>query len=88
MVKKCTVVVQFVGASAGSYAATLLGQCQFNGSFGGYSVNCATNTQGILGSFVGNGLAAAVDTLGASGLSLLMLAVLGIGTFVTLRRTA
>ena len=81
-------LVRFVGASAGSFVATLLGQCQFNANVGGYSVNCATNTQGILGSFVGNGIAAAVDTLGASGLSLLMLAVLGIGTFVTLRRTA
>ena len=84
----CTVLVKFVGAAAGSFAATLLGQCQFNAQAGGYSINCATNSLGAVGQFVGNGLAAVVDTLGASGLSLLMLAVLGIGTFVTLRRTA
>ena len=84
----CTVLIKFVGASPGSFTATLLGQCQLSSSLGGYSISRISNTQGALGSFVGNGLAAVVDTLGASGLSLLMLAVLGIGTFVTLRRTA
>lgn len=84
----CTVLVRFVGTTPGSFLATLLGQCQFNAQVGGYSVNCASNTQGIVGQFAGNGLAAVVDALGATGLSMLMLAVLGIGAFVSLRRTA
>lgn len=84
----CTVLVKFTGSTPGSFTGNLLGQCQFSAQLGGYSINCANNTQGVLGQFVGNGLAAVVDALGGSGLSLLMLAVLGIGAFVTLRRTA
>ncbi len=83
----CTILVQFVGTTSGTFLATLLGQCQFNVQIGGYSVNC-TLPQGVVGQFAGNGLAAVVDALGAPGLSLLMLAVLGVGTFVSLRRTA
>ncbi|MEO7253993.1 MAG: hypothetical protein ABIZ64_07110 [Casimicrobium sp.] len=84
----CTVLVKFVGAAPGTFSATLLGQCQIVASLGGFAVNCANNSQGAVGQFVGNGLAAVVDALGAPGLSLLMLAMLGIGTFVSLRRTA
>ncbi len=84
----CTVLVQFVGATPGAFTGTLLGQCTFNAVVGGYSINCASGAQGVLGQFAGNGLAAVVDTLGASGLSLLMLAVLGMGAFVSLRRPA
>ena len=83
----CTVLVQFVGATPGSFLATLLGQCQFNVQIGGYSVNCSL-AQGVVGQFAGNSLAAVVNALGAPGLSLLMLAVLGMGAFVSLRRTS
>lgn len=85
----CTVLVQFLGTTSGSFTADLLGQCQFSAQLGGFGVNCEPgSTQSILGRFAGNGLAAVVDALGASGLSVLMLAVLGIGAFVTLRRSA
>jgi hypothetical protein len=84
----CTVLVQFLGTTSGSFTATLLGQCQFNAQVGGYGINCVLGTQSALGRFAGNGIAAVVDALGASGLSLLMLAVLGMGAFFTLRRTA
>ena len=84
----CTVLVQFVGSTPGAFTGTLLGKCSFNAVAGGYSINCGSRVQGVLGQFAGNGLAAVVDTLGASGLSLLMLTVLGMGAFVSLRRPA
>lgn len=89
----CTVLVKFTGQSPGNFNSDLLGQCQLGTAVaaGGYSINCnfnssGTGQQGILGRFAGLGVAAGVDALGSTGFATLLLAVLGMGAFFTLRR--
>lgn len=87
----CTVNVQFTGTAPGSFNATLLGQCELVPfvAAGGYSISCTSTTpgaQGTLGSFLGAGVAAGVDALGTTGFATLILMLLGLGTFFTLRR--
>ncbi len=89
----CTVRVQFTGQTPGSFSGDLLGQCQLTSvvAVGGYGINCNLNNngagpQGVIGRFAGVGVAAMVDALGPTGFATLLLAMLGMGAFFTLRR--
>ncbi len=87
----CTVNVQFTGTSPGSFNAQLLGQCELVPfvAVGGYGISCDSTTPGLqstLGAFVGTGIAAGVDALGTTGFATLILMLLGLGAFFTLRR--
>jgi hypothetical protein len=84
----CTVNVQFTGTSPGLFNADLLGQCEFAPfvAVGGYSISCNSSAQGRLGVFAGTGVAAGVDALGPTGFAALILSLLGLGAFFTLRR--
>lgn len=92
--QSCTVKVQFLGSAAGAFSSTLIGQCNVVApAFGGYAISCftgdpTTGLPGILGRFAGNGIATAVDALGRTGFATLVLVMLGLGAFFTLRRAS
>jgi len=85
----CTVDIKFLGASPGSFTADLMMQCSALASIGGYSISCGNGTPGLsarMARVVGTGIAAAVDALGAGGLTLMAALLFMLTSVVTLNR--
>ncbi len=87
----CTVNIKFLGANPGSFTADLMMQCSALATIGGYSIICGNGTPGISATaarVVGNGVAAAVDALGAGGLTLLAALLFVLTSVIALKRRA
>lgn len=89
--QSCTIRVRFLGNQSGSYNATLQGSCVVTAVSPlvgmGFAISCGINAPpGVLAAFLGNGILAAVNTLGPGGLGALAFMLLALGSFFTLRR--
>lgn len=87
----CTVDIKFFGTAPSSFTADLMMQCIGLAAVGGYSITCGTGTVGVsarMARVLGTGIAAAVDALGAGGLTLLAALLFVMTSVITLKRRA